>query len=132
LPLAVIGTGIAGSGWLLGWTSQHLPADATVLRGLGAAITAALVTAPLAIGVLMAHTAAEDARAAISEVKRAELIGVARNVWDSPVQRISYLDLEVTGAAQSVRCGTSYTVQAFTLFGLRPENLYVNDCGVSP
>ena len=54
LPLAVIGTGIAAGGWLLGWTSQDLLGGATALHALGAVGTAALVTLPLAIGVLMA------------------------------------------------------------------------------
>ena len=131
LPLAVIGTGVVGGGWLLGWTSQHLPVGANAVRGLGAAGVATLVTLPLAIGVLMAHTAAEDSRAAISERERAEAISLARTHWDSPVQRITYLDVEVTLARQSVRCGTSYTVEAFTLFGLRPEHVHVDDCGVN-
>ena len=132
LPLAVIGTGVAGGGWLLGWTSVHMPSGATALRGLGAATAIALATLPLASGVLMAHSAAEEARVGIPEAERAQLIGVARNAWANPVQRLAYLDVEVTLVRQSVRCGTSYTVEAFTLFGLRPEFLHVNECGVSP
>jgi hypothetical protein len=129
--LAVLGTGVAAGGWLLGWTSEHLPPSATALRSLGVAGAVGVAALPLATGVLMAFSAAEDAGAAIPGPERARLLRVARSLWDSPLQRLTYLDLAVTMERQSVRCGTSYTVEAFTLFGLRLDRLAVDACGIS-
>jgi hypothetical protein len=69
LALAVLGTGVAAGGWLLGWTSEHLPPSATALRSLGVAGAVGVAALPLATGVLMAFSAAEDAGAAIPRTR---------------------------------------------------------------
>jgi hypothetical protein len=129
--LVVLGTGVATSGWVLGWINRHLPSSAAALRRLGAASAAALAAMPLVIGVLMAQSVARDAELAIPEGERARLISEAHTVWDNPFHRLAYLELAVTIQRESVLCGTDYTVEAFTLFGLRPDYLQLNECGAS-
>src|SRR5688500_825425 len=131
LPLLVLGTGVAAGGWLLGWTGDHLPLSSIALRTLSAVVAAALVTLPLVVGFSMGQNAATAAQVELPERQRVRLLGIAADRWDSPLQRLTYLELAVTSERQSVRCGTSYGVESFTLFGLRLDRLHVDDCGIT-
>ena len=131
VPLLILGTGVAAGGWLLGWTSGHLSPSATALRTLSAVAATALVTLPLVVGVVMGQNAAAEAQVELPEAQRVGLLGIAADLWDSPVQRLTYLGSAVTMERQSVRCGTSHTVESFTLFGFRLDRIQVNECGIT-
>lgn len=131
--LAVVGIGPAIGGWLLATVIDHGPSTVEGLSGgLVGFATAAVAVMPIVVGVAMSQSAARDAELALPPAERARFLGEAERTWDSPFQRVTYLELAVTHRRESVRCGTTTTVEAFTLFGMSVDYLSLDECGVTP
>ena len=130
LGLGLFGLGFASGGWLLSVAMRHLPPSrAGVAAFLG--LAGAVVVFPITIGLLLADFVAGETEWPVPPNVRARLHHEAHRFWESPLERLVYVDVAVARKFETRHCGPGYTVEAFTAFGLHVDWIDVDDCGAT-
>lgn len=105
---------------------ERVPARSHRLRGRWLAVAILAMMLLLAgWGVVAGLRAADASAIELTPDRRTEILGEARDFWNHPVERATFLSMAVTGEWGRMIC-LDYEVTAYTFFGLRASQIQIN------